>query len=123
MKTILLVDDSKAIRMTMSFVMKNEGFDVIEAEDGLSALKLLDGRKINLIISDVNMPGLNGLEFVKKLKNETDYQAYRFVPVVMLTTESSYDKKKEGKDAGVRAWITKPFPPETLLDTISKLIG
>lgn len=123
MKTILLVDDSKAIRMTMSFVMKNEGFDVIEAEDGLSALKLLDGRKINLIISDVNMPGLNGLEFVKKLKNETDYQAYRFVPVVMLTTESSNDKKKEGKEAGVRAWITKPFPPETLLDTISKLIG
>lgn len=123
MRTILFVDDSKAIRMTMSFVLKNEGFEVIEAEDGMAALKLLDGRKINLIISDINMPELNGLDFVRKVKNDSAYQSYRYVPVVMLTTETGFEMKKEGKDAGVRAWITKPFPPETLLDTIAKLIG
>jgi len=107
----------------MSFVLKNEGFEVLEADDGLSALKLLDGRRVSLIVSDVNMPDLNGLDFVKKIKSDAAYSTYRYVPVIMLTTESGYEKKREGFEAGVRAWITKPFPPETLIDTIAKLIG
>ena len=118
-KTILIVDDSFSMRSTVGMALKGAGYDVVEAEDGKDALGKLDGRKLNLIISDVNMPNMDGISFVKAAKQ---LPAYKFTPVIMLTTESGEDKKQAGKDAGVRAWVVKPFQPPILLDAVAKLV-
>ena len=118
-KTILVVDDSTSFRAVVSMALKGAGYDVVEGCDGKDALTKLDGRKINLIVSDVNMPNMDGLTFVKAAKQ---LPAYKFTPVIMLTTEAGEDKKAEGKAAGVRAWVVKPFQPPVLLDAVSKLI-
>jgi two-component system chemotaxis response regulator CheY len=118
-KTILIVDDSMSLRSTLAIALRSAGYGVVEAVDGKDALSKLDGSKFNLIISDVNMPNLDGIEFVKSAKQLPDY---KFTPVVMLTTESDDNKKAEGKAAGVRAWIVKPFQPPALLDAVSKLV-
>jgi len=118
-KTILIVDDSTSFRQVVSIALKGAGYDVIEGCDGKDALTKLDGRKINLIVSDVNMPNMDGLSFVKAAKQ---LPAYKFTPVIMLTTEAGEDKKAEGKAAGVRAWVVKPFQPPVLLDAVSKLV-
>jgi len=123
LKNIMIVDDAKTIRQTVSFILKNEGHNVIEACDGQDALgKLKSDEKINLIISDVNMPNMDGITFIKTLKNDAAYEAYKFTPVIMLTTEYADELKEQGKAAGVRAWITKPFPPEKLVDAVKKLL-
>jgi two-component system chemotaxis response regulator CheY len=118
-KTILIVDDSTSFRQVVSIALKGAGYDVIEGCDGKDALTKLDGRKINLIVSDVNMPNMDGISFVKAAKQ---LPAYKFTPVIMLTTEAGEDKKAEGKAAGVRAWVVKPFQPPVLLDAVSKLV-
>lgn len=118
-KTILIVDDSSSFRQVVAMALKGAGYDVIEAGDGKDALGKLDGRKINLIVSDVNMPVMDGIAFVKAAKQ---LPAYKFTPVIMLTTEAGDDKKAEGKAAGVKAWVVKPFQPPVLLDAVSKLI-
>lgn len=118
-KTILVVDDSSSFRAVVSMALKGAGYDVVEGCDGKDALTKLDGRKINLIVSDVNMPNMDGLTFVKAAKQ---LPAYKFTPVIMLTTEAGEEKKAEGKAAGVRAWVVKPFQPPVLLDAVSKLI-
>ncbi len=118
-KTILIVDDSTSFRQVVSIALKGAGYDVIEGCDGKDALTKLDGRKINLIVSDVNMPNMDGLTFVKAAKQ---LPAYKFTPVIMLTTEAGEEKKAEGKAAGVRAWVVKPFQPPVLLDAVSKLV-
>lgn len=118
-KTILIVDDSSSFRAVVAIALKDAGYQVIQACDGKDALGKLDGKKINLIISDVNMPLMDGLSFVKAAKQ---IAAYRFTPVIMLTTEAGENKKAEGKAAGVRAWVVKPFQPPLLLDAVSKLI-
>lgn len=118
-KTILVVDDSTSFRQVVGMALKAAGYDVVEACDGKDALGKLDGRKINLIVSDVNMPIMDGLTFVKSAKL---LPAYKFTPVIMLTTEAGEAKKAEGKAAGVRAWVVKPFQPPVLLDAVSKLI-
>ena len=118
-KTILVVDDSSSFRQVVSIALKGAGYDVVEGSDGKDALTKLDGRKINLIVSDVNMPNIDGISFVKAAKQ---LPAYKFTPVIMLTTEAGEDKKNEGKAAGVRAWVVKPFQPPVLLDAVSKLI-
>lgn len=118
-KTILVVDDSTSFRQVVSMTLKTAGYEVVEAVDGNDALTKLDGRKYHLIVSDVNMPNLDGLGFVKAAKQ---IPAYRFTPVIMLTTVSGEDKMIEGKTAGVRAWVVKPFQPPVLLDAVSKLI-
>ncbi|WP_410499381.1 response regulator [Chitinibacter sp. S2-10] len=118
-KTILIVDDSFSMRQTVSIALKSAGYDVVEASDGKDALSKLDGRKYNLIISDVNMPNMDGISFVKAAK---ELPNYKFTPIIMLTTEGDDAKKQEGKAAGVRAWVLKPFQPPALLDAISKLI-
>ncbi len=118
-KTVMVVDDSSSFRQVVSMALKGAGYDVVEAGDGQDALKKLDGRKINLIVSDVNMPVMDGISFVKKAK---ELPAYKFTPVIMLTTEAGDDKKAEGKAAGVKAWVVKPFQPPVLLDAVSKLI-
>ena len=118
-KTILIVDDSVSFRQVVSLALSGAGYDVIQACDGKDALSKLDGRKLNLIVSDVNMPVMDGLSFVRAAKQ---LPAYKFTPIIMLTTEAGEDKKAEGKAAGVRAWMIKPFQPPVLLDAVSKLV-
>ncbi len=118
-KTILIVDDSASFRQVVGMALKGAGYEVVEACDGQDALSKLDGSKYNLIISDVNMPNLDGIGFVKAAK---EVAAYKFTPIIMLTTVSGEDKKAEGKAAGVRAWVVKPFQPPVLLDAVSKLV-
>lgn len=118
-KTVLIVDDSSSVRTVVSMALKQVGYDVIDAVDGMDALTKLDGRKLHLVISDVNMPGLDGIGFVTQMKAKP---AYKFTPVIMLTTEVGEAKKQEGKAAGAKAWIVKPFQPAQLLSAVSMLI-
>lgn len=118
-KTILIVDDSASLRQVVSIALKSAGYDTIEAFDGKDALSKLDGRKIHLIISDVNMPNMDGISFVKAAKQ---LPAYKFTPVIMLTTEAGADKKAAGQAAGAKAWVVKPFQPVQMLNAVSKLI-
>lgn len=118
-KTILVVDDSASLRQVVSIALKGAGYDVIEGVDGKDALTKLNGQKIHLIISDVNMPNMNGIEFVKAAKQ---LPAYKFTPVIMLTTESGEAMKQEGQAAGAKAWVVKPFQPPQMLAAVSKLI-
>lgn len=118
-KTILIVDDSASVRQVVTIALKGAGYDVIEGCDGADALKKMTGQKIHLIISDVNMPNMDGIAFVKEVKKLPDY---KFTPIIMLTTESQETKKQEGQAAGAKAWIVKPFQPDQLLNAVSKLI-
>jgi two-component system chemotaxis response regulator CheY len=118
-KTILFVEDSNSVRTVMGSTLTREGYNVITACDGQDALTKLDGTKIHLIISDVNMPNMDGLTFVKTARQMS---GYRFTPIIMLTTETQQEKMEEGKAAGVKAWIVKPFQPPHLLSAISQLI-
>ncbi len=118
-KKIMLIDDSSSVRMVAGMALKEAGYDVVEAVDGKDALDQLNGQKINMIICDVNMPIMNGIEFVKECKK---IQQYKFTPIMMLTTESSEKKKIDGKNAGAKAWMTKPFQPSHLVSAVSKLV-
>lgn len=118
-KTILIIDDSASIRQIVGLALRGAGFDILEAADGVQALSRCDGRKMHLIISDVNMPNMDGITFVRELKKNP---TYKFTPVIMLTTEGSAEKMAEGKAAGVKAWVVKPFRPEQMLEAVNKLI-
>jgi len=118
-KNLLVVDDSMSMRKTLSIALRGAGYEVVEAVDGNDGLRKLDGRKFNLIVSDVNMPNMDGITFVKAAKALSNY---RFTPVLMLTTESDKAKVLAGKAAGVKAWMLKPFQPPALLDAIAKLV-
>jgi len=118
-KTIMIVDDSASLRQVVGIALKGAGYDVIEGSDGRDALSKLSGQKIHLIISDVNMPNMDGISFVKALKQ---LPSYKFTPVIMLTTESQDSKKQEGQAAGAKAWVVKPFKPEILLGAVLKLV-
>lgn len=118
-KTVMIVDDSASVRQVVAIALKGAGYEVLDACDGQDALTKLDGRKIHLIISDVNMPRMDGISFVKEVKASP---AYRFTPVIMLTTESTDEKKQRGKEAGARAWVVKPFQPQQMLDAVAKLV-
>ena len=117
-KTIMIVDDSASIRTVVGIALRGEGYAVIEAINGQDAINKLTGQKVNLIISDVNMPIMDGITFVKQVKTMA---AYRFTPIIMLTTESDESKKREGQAAGARAWVVKPFQPEQLVDAVQRL--
>ena len=117
-KIVLVVDDSPSIRELVKLTLKCAGFSVIEAVDGLDALSKLDGQKINLIVSDLNMPNMDGIDLVKKIKAHPNY---KFTPVLMLTAEADETMKVDGKSAGIKAWLIKPFKPEALLSAIFKL--
>lgn len=119
-KTILIVDDSASLRQVVAIALKGAGYDVIEASDGRDGLSKLDGRKVHLIISDVNMPNMDGITLVKEIKQKPDY---KFTPIIMLTTESQDDMKSKGQAAGARAWVVKPFQPAQMLAAVSKLIA
>lgn len=118
-KTIMVVDDSASVRQVVGITLRGAGYTVIEGVDGKDALAQLTGQRVHLILSDVNMPIMDGIAFLKAVKQ---LPAYRFTPVVMLTTESQEDKKREGQMAGAKAWIVKPFQPAQLLGAVEKLV-
>ena len=118
-KTIMVVDDSASLRQVVSIALKGAGYDILEASDGKDALGKLTGQKVHLIVSDVNMPNMDGITMVKQIKQ---MPAYKFTPVIMLTTESQESKMNEGKAAGVKAWMVKPFKPDQMLAAVSKLV-
>ena len=118
-KTVLIVDDSASLRQVVSLSLKGAGYEVIEACDGRDALGKLGGQKVHLIISDVNMPNMDGIAFVREVKKNP---SYKFTPVIMLTTEAGDSKKAEGQAAGAKAWVVKPFQPAQMLAAVSKLI-
>ncbi len=120
MSKILAVDDSTSMRQMVSFTLQQAGHEVIQAADGQQALQEAKNGKVDLVLSDVNMPGIDGIELVRQLRTLPDY---RFVPILMLTTESTTEKKQEGKAAGATGWIVKPFSPEQLLSTVQRVLG
>lgn len=119
MAKILAVDDSASMRQMVSFTLKGAGHQVVEANDGLDALNHAKNEKFDLVLSDVNMPVMDGIALIKELRGLPDY---KFTPILMLTTESAGDKKLEGKAAGATGWIVKPFNPDQLLTTVNKVI-
>jgi two-component system chemotaxis response regulator CheY len=118
--SILAVDDSASMRQMVSFTLKGAGYDVVEAADGVEALSIAKSRSVNLVIPDVNMPNMDGISLIRELRS---LPSYKFTPLLMLTTESSADKKQQGKAAGATGWIVKPFNPEQLLNTVKKVLS
>ena len=118
--SILAVDDSASMRQMVSFTLKGAGYDVVEAADGVEALNIAKGRSVNLVITDVNMPNMDGISLIRELRA---LPSYKFTPLLMLTTESGAEKKQEGKAAGATGWIVKPFNPDQLLNTVKKVLG
>lgn len=118
-KTILLVDDSTSIRETVAFFLEEEGYKVIKADNGQNALEKLDGRSISLVLTDLHMPVMNGIELIKNIRGMDNYSK---LPIVLLTTETLIEKKKDAKAAGATAWINKPFNKEQLLKVLKKLL-
>jgi two-component system, chemotaxis family, chemotaxis protein CheY len=119
-KRILTADDSASVRQMVAFTLKGAGYEVVEAVDGKDALSKLNGNPVHMVITDLNMPNLDGIELVKGIRAS---QAYKFIPVILLTTESQESKKLEGKKAGATGWITKPFKPEQLIAVVKKVLG
>ncbi len=117
-KRALTVDDSKTMRDMVSYTLKNVGFEVMEAEDGQKALSVLAGQKVDVIITDLNMPVMDGITLIRNLRAKPEY---KFTPILMLTTESDETKKAEGKNAGATGWIVKPFNPEKLVQVIQRV--
>jgi two-component system, chemotaxis family, chemotaxis protein CheY len=118
MASILLVDDSASMREMVSFTLREAGHDVKEAEDGVEALKFAQGESVNLVITDVNMPNMDGIALTSELRA---LDTYKFIPILILTTETGSDKKKQGKEAGATGWIEKPFDPDSLLSTVNRV--
>ena len=118
-KTILIVDDSESIREVVKFTLENEGYNILVGVDGKDATKFLDGTNIDLIITDLHMPEMNGIEFIKYVRNVEEYKR---IPILFLTTESQVNKKMEAKDAGATGWIIKPFVPAKLTAAITKVL-
>ena len=118
-KKIMTVDDSATIRQMLSFTLTDAGFDVIEAVDGVDACKKLKDSPVNMVITDLNMPQMDGIELIREVRKDP---ANRFVPIIMLTTESQESKKQEGKAAGASGWIVKPFSPEQLLAVVKMVL-
>ncbi len=120
MAKILVVDDSASMRQMVEFTLKEAGHQVMVAEDGQAALGLAKGSGADLVITDVNMPNMDGITLIRELRA---LPTYKFTPILTLTTESTTEKKMEGKDAGATGWIVKPFNPEKLLATVNKVLG
>ncbi|MGB3942245.1 MAG: response regulator [Candidatus Manganitrophaceae bacterium] len=119
-KVILAVDDSMSIRQMVAFTLKGAGYEVVEAVDGRDGLDKAKGKNVQLVLTDQNMPEMDGLTLIKSLRA---LPAYKGVPILMLTTESSDAMKAQGKAAGATGWLVKPFDPERLLEVVKKVIG
>ena len=119
-KIILTADDSSSVRQMVAFTLKGAGYSVVEATDGKDALSKAKSGSVNMVVTDLNMPNMNGIELIKALRAEAKY---KFIPIIMLTTESQETRKQEGKSAGATGWIVKPFKPEQLLAVVKKVLG
>lgn len=119
-KTIMAVDDSASVRMMVNFTLSRLGFEIVEAVNGKDALKKLDKKPVHMLIADVNMPELDGISLVRKVR---EHPSYRFIPIIILTTESQEAKKQEGKAAGATGWIVKPFKPDQLIAVVKKVLA
>mgnify|MGYP001764247514 CR=1 FL=1 len=119
-KTILAVDDSASIRQMVSFTLKSAGYEVVEAVDGMDGLEKAKTRSINLILTDQNMPRMDGLTLIRSLRSQPQYKT---TPILMLTTESSEAMKSQGRAAGATGWLVKPFDPQKLIEVVRKVIG
>lgn len=117
--TTLVVDDSVSMRKLISFTLKQAGYEVIEEANGQEALARMDGSRVDLVITDLNMPVMDGISFIRAVRSRWKS---RFTPILMLTTESQESKKREGQAAGATGWIVKPFRPDHLLKTIETLV-
>ncbi len=117
-KKVLTVDDSKSMREMVAFTLKSAGYEVVEAEDGNAALAAIAGLKVDAVITDLNMPNMNGFELIRSLRADP---VYKFTPILMLTTEGDSAKKEEGKSSGATGWIVKPFNPEKLIEVIKRV--
>ncbi len=120
MASILVVDDSTSMRQMIVFTLKGAGHEVVEAPDGDAALDIAKERGFDLVITDVNMPNLDGITLIRELRA---LPSYKFTPLLMLTTESAQDKKQLGKEAGATGWIVKPFNPDELESTVDKVLA
>lgn len=120
MATILAVDDSTSLRQMVCFTLKSAGHEVVEAADGQEGLDKARAMKADLVLSDINMPRMDGLAMIKQLRT---LPAYKYTPILVLTTEATTQKKQEGKAAGATGWLVKPFNPEQLLSTIKRVLG
>jgi len=120
MKTILTVDDSASMRMMVSFTLRPLGYNVLEAGNGVEALRIMGSNTVDMLITDINMPEMDGIKLVKKVREQKEY---RFIPILVLTTESQDEKRQEGKAAGATGWIVKPFKPEQLIKVVGKVLG
>lgn len=118
-KKILAVDDSKSMRQMVAMTIKNAGYEVTEAEDGMVALSIAKTQQFDLVLTDINMPNMNGLELTAALRAMPNY---KMTPIICLTTESSDEMKGKGKTSGATGWIVKPFQPEKLLATIQRVL-
>jgi len=118
--SIMTVDDSAVMRQTVSYTLRNAGYDVFEAVDGEDALAKLTETSVRMVITDLNMPRMDGLELIRRLRA---LPSYKFTPIVLLTTESQPERKQQGKAAGATGWIVKPFSPEQLLAVVKKVVG
>ena len=120
MKTIMTVDDSASVRMMVNFTLSELGFEIVEAINGKDALSKLERKPVHMLITDVNMPELDGISLVRKIR---EIPSYRFIPIIVLTTESQEEKRKEGKHAGATGWIVKPFKPDQLIEVVRKVLA
>ena len=116
---IMTADDSASIRQMVSFTLKDAGYEIIEAVDGKDALSKLDGRAVHMLITDLNMPNMDGIELIRHVRARSEF---KFIPIIMLTTESQAGKKQEGKAAGATGWIVKPFKPAQLIAVVKKVL-
>jgi len=119
-KLIMTADDSASVRQMVAFTLKQNGYEVIEAVDGQDALTKLAAKKVDMLLTDLNMPKLDGIGLIKGVRTSS---LNKFIPIVMLTTESQDSKKAEGKSAGATGWIVKPFKPEQLIAVVKKVLG
>jgi len=119
-KRILTVDDSASVRQMVAFTLKNEGYEVMEAVDGVDALEKPENKTVDMVLTDLNMPNMDGIELIKNLRANP---SFRFIPIIFLTTESQAEKKQAGKKAGATGWIVKPFKPEQLVGVVRKVLG
>lgn len=118
--TVAIIDDSQTMRDMVSYTLKEAGYAVLEAEDGQDALNVLSGHKPDVVITDLNMPNMDGLSLIRELRAKDEYNG---TPILMLTTESDAEKKNAGRQAGATGWIVKPFDPQKLLSVIQKVSG
>jgi two-component system chemotaxis response regulator CheY len=118
-KMALVVDDSTSMRQMVAFTLQQAGFQVIEGSDGQDALGKVSGKSVNLVVTDLNMPVMDGITLIKELRKTANF---KFTPILMLTTESQDSKKQEGKSAGATGWLVKPFNPDQLLQVVAKVV-